>query len=66
MALPIVITVSVPSDAGDQVYWSVDLQARTKALIHNGTELDWRRALGIAEYTNQSPAVLDGYTQIAS
>ncbi len=65
MQLPLVITVGIPAPApAGQEYYSVDLAARTKARIHNGTELDWRRNLGIQEYTDQSPAVLVGYTEI--
>jgi hypothetical protein len=66
MALPLVITVSHPVSGtnGQQIYWSVDLAARTKSAIRNGVELEWRRALNIPEYVNQSPAVLDGYIEI--
>jgi hypothetical protein len=64
--MAVLITVSHPLSDTDQgqVYWSVDLQGRTKARIQNGTELDWRRNLGIPEYVNQSPAVLEGYSEI--
>lgn len=61
-----VITVSVPVDsAGNQAYWSMNLGDNTIAAIRNGTQLDFRRNIGIPEYTNQSPAVLEGFRVIS-
>jgi hypothetical protein len=58
-------TISVPDEKGNQVYWSVNLDAHTKAIIRNGEQLDFRRSLGIPEHTNQAPQLLDGLNRIA-
>lgn len=61
-----VITVSVPDGGGGQVYWSVNLSDNTKARIWNGTQLTFRRNIGIAEYVNQPPQTLQGYKDIST
>jgi len=62
-----VITVSVPDGStGNQVYWSVNLAENTMARIWNGTQLDFRRNLGIPEYVNQAPAILQGLREITT
>lgn len=61
-----VITVSVPDGSTGQVYWSVNLGDNTKARIWNGTQLTFRRNIGIPEYTNQPPQTLQGYRDITT
>lgn len=66
MATPNVITVGVPTGGAGSPnqYWSMNLADYTIALINNGTQLDFRKALGIPEYINQAPAVLKGFRRI--
>lgn len=58
------ITISVPDDAGGQVYWSVNFDAGTKYRLSNGEQLDVRRNLGFRELVNQPPQLLDDLTDI--
>lgn len=58
------ITVSHPDKSGNQVYWSLDLRASTKRLITGGVELEFRRNIGIPEYLNQPPALVNDYRRI--
>lgn len=59
-----VITVSVPDGSTGQVWWSVNLGDNTKARIYNGTQLAFRRNIGIPEYSNQPPQTLQGYREL--
>lgn len=59
-----VITVSVPNGSG-QSWWSLNMGDNTKARIINGTQLDFRRNIGIPEYTNQAPDVIAGFRDIS-
>jgi murein DD-endopeptidase MepM/ murein hydrolase activator NlpD len=59
------ITVSVPTPDGGQQYYSMNTSAHTIAPISNGTQLDFLRAIGIPEYVNQAPQVIEGYRLIA-
>jgi len=59
-----VITVSVPDGSTGQVWWSVNLGDNTKARIYNGTQLTFRRNIGIPEYSNQPPQTLQGYREL--
>ena len=59
-----VITVSVPDGITGQVWWSVNLGDNTKARIYNGTQLAFRRNIGIPEYSNQPPQTLQGYREL--
>lgn len=61
-----VITVSVPDGGTGQVWWSVNLSDNTKARIWNGTQLTFRRNIGIAEYVNQPPQTLQGFKDIST
>lgn len=61
-----VITVSVPDGGTGQVWWSVNLEDNTKARIWNGTQLTFRRNIGIAEYANQPPQTLQGFKDIST
>lgn len=61
-----VITVSVPDGGTGQVWWSVNLGDNTKARIYNGTQLAFRRNIGIAEYSNQPPQTLQGFKDIST
>lgn len=60
-----IITVSVPVDGGGHQYWSLNIADHSIALLRNGTQLEFRRALGIPEYLNQAPAILEGMNRIA-
>lgn len=65
MAIPNVITVGVPNAAGGpNTYWSMNIADHTIALLRNGTQLDFRRNLGIPEFLNQAPAIIEGYRRI--
>ncbi|MFZ6992822.1 M15 family metallopeptidase [Curtobacterium sp. RRHDQ66] len=61
-----VITVSVPDGGTGQVWWSVNLGDNTKARIWNGTQLTFRRNIGIPEYSNQPPQTLQGFKDIST
>jgi hypothetical protein len=59
-----VITVQVPD--GDQgEWWSLNLADNTKARLWAGTQLEFRRNLGIREYPNQDPEILKGMVDLS-
>lgn len=58
------LTVGVAQPGGPNQYWSLNMATNQAFLIHNGTQLEFRRALGIVEHVNQSPAILDGFEKI--
>lgn len=55
------LTIGVAVAGGGQQYWSVNVDTNQAWLIQNGSQLEFRRALGIPEHLNQAEAVLAGY-----
>lgn len=61
-----VITVGIDQGAGQpNQYWSMNLADHTVALLRNGDQLDFRRNIGVPEYINQAPSILEGYVRVA-